>query len=286
MMQEPAVDIGEIVLHHTSDEYSIGMEPFWKLEWGKWPDLHLGSLTLNLTPTKHVIFMVLAAVLVFLTMWVAGRSLKRQGAGSKAPKGFANAIEGVVLFIRNDVAIANIGENGARFAPLVMAVFFFVLYMNLLGLVPWGAAATGNLMVTAAMAFMVFLVVEISGMRALGFRGYLGTIFPHIPGMHGVGGAALTLAIAPIELLGKFTKPFALAIRLFGNMIVGHFVILSLFGIIFLFGHLQGWNYLIGGTTAALVVAIMALELFVAFLQAYVFALLTATFIGMLQQEH
>jgi F-type H+-transporting ATPase subunit a len=92
--------------------------------------------------------------------------------------------------------------------------------------------------------------------------------------------------MAPIEILGKLVKPFALAVRLFGNMTAGHFVILSLFGIIFLFGNLQGWNYGIGLATAALVVGIMLLELIVAFLQAYVFALLSAVFIGLMQHEH
>jgi F-type H+-transporting ATPase subunit a len=101
-----------------------------------------------------------------------------------------------------------------------------------------------------------------------------------------VGGTVMSVAMAPIEIIGKLVKPFALAVRLFGNMTAGHFVILSLFGIIFLFGHLPGWNYAIGFTTAALVVGIMLLELFVAFLQAYVFALLSAVFIGLMQHEH
>ena len=92
--------------------------------------------------------------------------------------------------------------------------------------------------------------------------------------------------MAPIEVIGKLVKPFALAVRLFGNMTAGHFVILSLYGIIFLFGHLQGWNYVIGFTTAALVTGIMLLELLVAFLQAYVFALLSSVFIGLMQHEH
>ena len=88
------LDIGEMVLHHTADAYSISMEPFGSVGWQKWPDVHLGSLTLNLTPTKHVVFMVLAAVLVFLSMRAAGRSLQRQRAGQQAPKGFAAAMEG------------------------------------------------------------------------------------------------------------------------------------------------------------------------------------------------
>jgi F-type H+-transporting ATPase subunit a len=99
-------------------------------------------------------------------------------------------------------------------------------------------------------------------------------------------GAVMAIGLAPIEIVGKLVKPFALAVRLFGNMTAGHFVVLSLFGIIFLFGSLPTWNYAIGFTTAALVTGIMLLELFVAVLQAYVFALLSAVFIGMMQHEH
>jgi len=287
---QETIDIGELVLHHTSDAYSFGLEGIFHdrfvLHWAKWPDVVIGSVHLNLTPTKHVIFMVIAATLVFLTMWIAGRSLKRQEAGSRAPKGFAAAIEGLVLFVRNDIAIANIGPDGARFAPFIATLFFFILYMNLLGLLPWGASATGNLAVTGALAIVSFLVIEVGGMIKLGARGYLRTIFMEVPGVGGVAGVVMSIGLAPIEFIGKLVKPFALAVRLFGNMTAGHFVILSLFGIIFLFGSLPTWNYAIGFTTAALVTGIMLLELFVGVLQAYVFALLTAVFIGMMQTEH
>ncbi len=290
MLQGHEVNVGEIVLHHTADAYSFGLEGIFHnklvFHWEKWPDVHLGGLTLNLTPTKHVIFMFLAAALVFLTLWIAGRSLKRQRAGEQAPKGFAAAVEGLVLWVRDDIAIANIGEHGASFAPFIVTLFLFILYMNLLGLVPWGASPTGNLAVTGALAIITFLIVEVGGFIKLGPKGYLKTIFMEVPGMHGVGGAVMSLGLAPIEILGKLVKPVALAIRLFGNMTAGHFVILSLFGIIFLFGHLPTWNYAIGFSTAALVTGIMLLELFVAALQAYVFALLSAVFIGMMQTEH
>lgn len=284
MMQAP--DIGDVVMHHTADAYSIGIEPFFAFEWHRWPDIHLGPLTLNLTPTKHVVFLFIAAGLVFLTMWYAGRQLERQRAGERAPKGFANAMEALVLFVRNDMAIANIGHDGAKFAPFIMALFFFILYSNLLGLLPHGSTPTGNLAVTGALAIIAFLTIEISGFLKLGPQGYLRTIFPRAPGLTGVGAMAMSIAMGPIEILGKFVKPFALAVRLFGNMTAGHFVILSLFGLIFLFGHLEVWRWAIGFVTAGLVLGIMLLELFVAFLQAYVFALLTSVFIGLMQHEH
>ncbi|MCZ6916555.1 MAG: F0F1 ATP synthase subunit A [Gemmatimonadetes bacterium] len=284
MMQAP--DIGEVVLHHTADAYSIGIEPYLMFEWQRWHDVHIGPLTLNLTPTRHVIFMVIAAFLVFLTMRVAGTKLQSQRASENAPKGFANAIEAMVLFVRNDIAIANIGEGGAKFAPFIMTLFFFILYMNLLGLLPHGATATGNLAITGGLAILSFLVIELSGVVKLGPAGYMRTIFPSIPGITGVAGVAMSLFMAPIEILGKLVKPFALAVRLFGNMTAGHFVILSMFGIIFLFGELAVWNWAIGLTAAGLVLGIMMLELFIGLLQAYVFALLTSVFIGLIQHEH
>jgi F-type H+-transporting ATPase subunit a len=280
------VDVGGMVLHHTADAYSIGIEPFFSFHWSKWPDVHLGALTLNFTPTKHVFFLVVAAVLVYLTMRAAGKALVRQRAGQRAPQGFAAAVEGMVLWVRDDIAIANIGHGGEKFAPFIMTLFFLILYANLLGMIPHGASPTGNLAVTGALAIMVLLVMEIAGAMKLGFKGYMGTIFPRYPGVSGAGAVALSISMAPIEVIGKMVKPFALAVRLFGNMTAGHFVILSLYGIIFLFGHLQGWNYVIGFTTAALVTGIMLLELLVGFLQAYVFALLSSVFIGLMQHEH
>jgi F-type H+-transporting ATPase subunit a len=278
MIQAP--NIGEVVLHHTADAWTIDLYPLGTIHLHRWPDIHIGSLTFNLSPTKHVYFMIAAAILVFLVMYIAARTMKRPGAEEAAPKGFAGAVEAMVLFVRDEIAIANIGHDGAKYAPFIMTLFFFILFCNLFGLFPWGASPTGNLAVTAALAIVVFLTVEIGGMIKLGPKGYLRTIFPKIPGIGGVAGTVMSVALAPIEIISKLVKPFALAVRLFGNMTAGHFVILSLFG------YLQGWNWLIGLVTAMLVLAIMLLELFVAFLQAYVFALLSSVFIGLMQEEH
>lgn len=286
-MSQGQVDIGELLMHHTSDAYAIDFSPLFHWEYGKFlPDVHVAGLTLNFTPTKHVFFMLLASTLVFLTMWLTGRSLERQRAGERAPRGLASAMESMVLFVRDDVAIANIGHRGAAFAPYIMTLFFFVLYSNLLGLLPWGATATGNLAVTAGLAIVSLLVIEISGMVALGFKGYMRTIFPEIPGMKGPAAVFLSVAMAPIELLGKLVKPFALCVRLFGNMTAGHFVILALFGMIFLFGHVAVWRWAIGAGSAVLVLGILLLEIIVAFVQAYVFALITAVLIGVNQHAH
>lgn len=280
--------IAEMVFHHTGDAHELDFSPFFTIHLPQWEPLHLGPLVVDLSPTKHVVFLFLSAFLTFLLLRLAATGIDRARRAGHAPRGFAGAMEAFVLWVRQEIAIANIGEEmGPRYAPLIMAFFFFILVANLLGLVPFGASVTGNLAVTGALAVITFVTIEVGGMVKLGFKGYMGTIFPHIPGLHGVGGAVMTIAMAPIEILSKFVKPIALAIRLFGNMLAGHFVILSLFGIVFLFGALPAiaiWPISI--VTAAVVLGVMLLELIVAALQAYVFALLSAVFIGLMQHEH
>ncbi|HWO87861.1 MAG TPA: F0F1 ATP synthase subunit A [Gemmatimonadales bacterium] len=290
MFQAP--NIGEMILHHTSDAHEIEFEWPWgghsTIHLPQWEPVHLGPLTLDLSPTKHVVFMLVAAVLVWATMYLAGRALERRRAAGRAPGGLPGLIEAMVLFVRNDIAIANIGHHrGASFAPYIMTLFFFILYSNLLGLLPWGATPTGNLAVTAGLALTAFATIEISGMRALGPKGYMHTIVFTPPGVSGFMAVVLTLIMIPVELIGKLVKPFALCLRLFANMTAGHFVILALLGMIFLFGSAM---WAIKGTVVAGAVGfslfMYMLELFVAFLQAYIFALLTSVFIGLMQHEH
>jgi F-type H+-transporting ATPase subunit a len=276
-MQAP--DIGKVILEHTADSHVIEL-PFGKEIQlpGPW---YIPGTTIDVSPTKHVAFMILAAVLVFLTIWYAGRSVAKRHREGRAPGGFGTAVEAMVLFVRDDVAIASIGHGGEKFVPLIETLFFFILYCNLLGLFPWGATPTGNLAVTGGLALIAFLVIEISGFRALGPKGYLKTIVMVPAGMTGVGAVIMAAIMTPVELIGKIVKPFALCLRLFANMTAGHFVILSLLGLIFLFA-----NWFIAGGTVAFVLFMMCLELLVAFLQAYIFALLTSVFIGLMQHEH
>ena len=276
--QAPAPDIGAVIFAHTSDAHAIEL-PFGLGEW------HLPTgwklFGLDVSPTKHVVFMLAAALLVFLTIRIAGRQVERRHAKGQAPRGFGAAIEAMVLFVRNDVVVANIGHGGERFAPYVLTLFFFILYCNLLGLFPWGATATGNLAVTGALAFTAFLTIEVSGLVALGPKGYLKTIVFVPPGMKGLGAVLMALIMTPIEIIGKLVKPFALCLRLFANMTAGHFVVLALLGLIFLFA-----NWGVAAGSVAFVTFMMLLELLVAFLQAYIFALLTSVFIGMMQHAH
>ena len=149
------------------------------------------------------------------------------------------------------------------------------------GLLPWGATATGNIAVTGALAVVAFVVIEISGMRALGFKGYMGTIFYLPQGLPTVLKPVILAIMTPIELIGKLAKPFALAVRLFANMTSGHVLVLALIGLTFVFQ-----SYAVGLGASVLATGVMVLELFVAFLQAFVFTLLTSVFIGLMRAEH
>jgi F-type H+-transporting ATPase subunit a len=176
------------------------------------------------------------------------------------------------------VILPNVGHHGEAFVPFLLTIFFFILFCNLLGLFPYGATATSNISVTATLAIVSFLVIEIAGMRALGW-GYINTIvyWPH--DMPIAIKAPITLIMTPVELIGKFTKPLALAIRLFANMIAGHVVVLALISIIFTFG-----SWLIMPAPVLATTGIMMLEIFVAFLQAFVFCLLVSVFIGQIRE--
>ena len=285
MMQAP--DIGRMILERTGDSHTLEIPFGGEIRLPEWP-VHIGRLTVNLAPTRLSVFLVLAAVLVFLTLWLTGRALTRQRErGGGAPHGLANMVEAVVLFVRNDVAIASIGhKNGAKFAPYILTLFWFILYCNLLGLIPFGEKPTSSFWVTGALALTALVTIEISGFMTLGPKGYLKTIVFTPPGTTGITAVLLTLIMIPIEIIGKIVKPFALMLRLFANMVAGHFVILSLLSLIFLFGSIHYFRWAIAGGSVAFVLFMMSIELLVAFIQAYIFALLTATFIGLLQHEH
>jgi hypothetical protein len=185
MMQAP--DIGGMIFEHTADAHALELPFVGHVALPQWAPVHVGGMAIDLSPTKHVVFLLVAAFLVWLTMWLTGRALERQRAqGSGAPRGVASAIEAMVLFVRNDVAIANIGRRGASFAPYILTLFWLILYSNLLGLIPFGATATGNLAVTGALALTALVTIEVSGMVALGPKGYAKTIVFVPPGTTGV----------------------------------------------------------------------------------------------------
>ena len=275
-------DDADIITPHITDSHHLEIPtfrpPFVKeVELPRWAPIHVGGVELDLSPTKHVVMLLLAATLCALVLITAAVAHRRHTHMVGRPKGFAAGIEAMVLYLRNEVVLPNVGHHGDAYVPFILTLFFFILFANLLGLIPYGSTATGNISVTATLAVITFLVVEIAGMRAQGI-GYLNTIFYWNKEMPLYMRIPLFLILSPVELLGKFTKPFALAIRLFANMTAGHIVVLAFIGLIFFFGNLAA------GAPFLMAVAIMLLELFVAFLQAFIFSLLASVFIGQLRE--
>ncbi|HYH97823.1 F0F1 ATP synthase subunit A [Hyalangium sp.] len=229
------------------------------------PGLMQGCLDLSLT--KHTVMMFLSALLLVgsILIW------SNRDKSKLVPRGVgANLFEMLVVFVRDELAIKNIGkEEGPRYVPYLLTAFFFILFMNMLGLFPWMATATGNIAVTCALALLTFILTQVAGIRAVGFGGYLA---------HLTGGVAWWLwpIMIPVEILGLFTKPFALTMRLFANMLAGHIVIFFLLGLIFMMN-----SAAVGLVAVPFAMGIYFLELFVAFVQAYVFTMLSALFIGM-----
>ena len=265
--------LGGVMMHHVSDGYVIEHPGVcdggfaWNCEWNlreTFGDaLKFGGL--DMTPTKHVIMMWIASALLLLAVFGA---LRKKAI---VPKGFYSFIEMLVAFVRNEIAKPNIGAHDAdRFLPYLLTAFFFILFVNLFGLIPYAATATANVSVTVCLAVFTFLVTQYAAIKAQGIGGYL---------KHLTGGVPASLAwlwpiMIPVEFMGLFTKPFALTVRLFANMVAGHFVILALLGLIYA---ISFWVFPV---SVGLALAIFMLELFVAFVQAYIFTMLSALFIG------
>ena len=256
------------ILHHVMDGKEIEL-PFLGY-------LHIPQLPpvfgIDITPTKHVIFMWVAALLILIIFFFIAGSYKK----SLIPKRLANFFEVFIIFVRDEIAEPTLGKGYQKFLPFLLTLFFFILFGNFLGLIPFSATFTSNIAVTATLAIVSFLMIQLGGIRQNGFFGYFKGLVPH-----GIPMWLLPLMI-PVEILGLFTKPFALAIRLFANMIAGHIVILALLGLIFFMG-----TIFIAPVSVAFAVFIYLLEILVALLQAYIFTMLTALFLGMaVHQEH
>jgi F-type H+-transporting ATPase subunit a len=276
----------ETMLHHIvdADALEIGTT---EIRLPEFAPIRVGSLELDLSPTKHVFFLWIAALLTIATVWLAARMSIRTDHGRAAPKGLLNFFEAFYVYLRDEVALANIGHGGERFVPYVVTLFFFILYANLLGLIPQGATPTSNIMVTGGLALISLAVVEVAGFLALGAKGYLGTIFYVPRGIPSFMTIVMLIIMTPVEMIGKLAKPFALAVRLFANMTAGHFVLLSLLGLILVYGSFTSVTGLVAITgSLGLGLFVMFLEIFVALLQAYIFATLTAVFIGLIRHAH
>jgi F-type H+-transporting ATPase subunit a len=281
---EGPFDLGEMLMGKVLDANYVDI--FGRhTELPHWEPIHIGSLAIDLSPTKYSVFMALAGVLCLVVFLAVGRVFRRTEA-ARAPSGLANAVEGMVVFFRDQVVRANIGHHSDGYTPFILSLFVFVLFMNLLGLLPYGYTATASLSVTAALAFICFLVVEISGMRALGPAGYARTIFYAPKGLPLVGQVIMLAILTPIEAMGKLAKPFALAVRLFANMAAGKVLIMALLGLVFLFPESPVATWGTAGGAIAMASAITILKVFIAMLQAFIFAMLTAVFIGLIRHAH
>ncbi len=270
-----------VMMHHVANSGTLELPGFchggfaWDCEidldsathslLGFTPRFTVAGITFDMTPSRHVVMMWLAAALLVLVLLAATRRK------ALVPRGLYNFFELLVQFVRDEIAVKNIGaRDAARYTPFLCTAFFFILFMNLLGLVPWMATATANLAVTMALSLFTFFLTQAAGIRTQGLRGYLA---------HLTGGVPKSLwplwaIMVPVEFLGLFTKPFALTVRLFANMVAGHFVILALLGLIF------AVSVGVAPASVAMAIFMFMLELFVAFVQAYIFTMLSSLFIG------
>ena len=238
-----------------------------------------GHIILDMSISRHLVYAVIGALIVLFIFVTLARKYKKGIGRDTAPKGvFQNLFESLVLFVRDEIAKPNLGNKYEKFLPYLLSAFFFILTCNLMGLAPFSATATSNLMITAVLAVFTFLVTQFNGSK---------DHWKHVLWPPGVPIFVKPILI-PVEILGLFTKPFALAIRLFANMTAGHLVVLSLLGLIFSFSTVFSPTtaYLVSPVSIAFSLFIYVLELLVAFIQAYIFTMLSALFIGMAVEEH
>lgn len=227
------------------------------------------SHVLDFSITKNVASLILSAVLLILVFTTVGKGyIKNTG---KAPSGLQSVFEPIILFLRDEIIKPAIGKNYHKYFPYLLTLFFFIWFNNLLGLLPGGANLTGNIAVTAVLAIITFIIVHLSAKK-----GY----FMHLIKPPGVPIALLPIMI-PVEIVGVFMKPISLALRLFANITAGHIIMLSFIGLTFIFK-----SYTVGIVTAAFSIFMTMIELLVAFLQAFIFTLLSSMYIGGAIEEH
>jgi len=260
----PGGDLFTDLLHHVQDAHELET-PFGLVNLPHVAPFQVAGIAFDMSITKHVVFLWIAALLLCVIAITVARINTRKAV----PRGFGNLFEVLIVFVRDEVAVPNMGSGGLRYMPYLLTTFFFILMMNLLGLIPFGASATGNVNVTAGLAIVAFVMIQAAAIRAQGFGHYLA----HLTG--GVHWALWPIMI-PIEVLGLFTKAFALCIRLFANMMGGHTVLVIFLGLIFFFK-----SYLVAIGPVGFSVGLFFLEMFVAVLQAYIFTMLTSLFMGL-----
>jgi len=227
------------------------------------PPIHLPSFL-----TLHGLMLLVCAVILCVFFLVLYQKK------AKVPTGLTNALEALVLFIRNEIAIPSLGEeDGVKMTPFLCTLFFFILVLNLLGTIPIFVTATANINVTGALAFVTFCVMIFGSIKKNGLHGFFKAFVPSgVP-------FPILIFLVPLEFLGLFIRSFALMIRLFANMFAGHITVLALLGLVIVLGY-------IALPAVALAVCISIFEIGIAFLQAYIFVLLSAIFIGLMHNPH
>lgn len=262
--------LGQFIIHHIKDSHEWNLFGY-HLQLPTFKPVSFLGMQIDLSITLHVVMMWIASIILIVTFWAVFRKKRL------VPTGLAVVLESITLFVRDEIAIPSMGEKGGRkFTAVLATMFFFILTCNLMGLFPLFATATGDLSVTASLAIVTFVLTQIMGMVENGVLGYWKNMAP--PGIP----FPLLFIMVPIEFLGLFTKPFALAMRLFANMIAGHTVVFALLGLIIALG-----SVLVSPFSIGFAVFIDLLEILVAFIQAYVFTMLSALFIGMaMHPEH
>ena len=262
--------------HHEGDEHKKGGHSGIKFKRGKnvyiYDHGHFklanGGTVLDFSITKNVASLFVSVILLLFVFFSVAKGYKKNEG--RAPRGIQSFFEPIIIFVRDDIAKDNIGPKYQRFVPYLLTVFFFIWFNNMMGLLPGAANLTGNIAVTAVLAVITFIITTLSGNK-----NYWAHIFlPPVPKW-------LYPIIVPIEIIGMFTKPFSLMIRLFANITAGHIIMLSLFGLIFIFQSLA-----VGVVSTAFATFMNFLELLVAFIQAYVFTLLSASYFATAVEDH
>lgn len=238
-----------------------------------------GRIVLDLSITRHLVFVWIVAILLLITFsWLSRRYAQGVGRLSAPKGGLQNALEALIVYVRDEIAEPNLGRHTDRHLPFLLTLWFFILFANLFGLIPLSATSTANITITGVLAIFTFFVTQANGKKD-----YWAHIFwpPGIP-------IYVKPILVPIEIMGLFIKPFVLAVRLFANMTAGHMVILSLLGLGFAvkvaYGTVGGYIGVGAGVLFSLFIYLI--ELLVAFLQAYIFVMLSALYIGMALEEH
>lgn len=268
----PTEEMMRILEHKVENTPYIHEYPFPYLYLPQNWVINIAGFQLDMSPNRHIVYMWLSMLITILLTWLAAR----QNRTGVVPRGYGNMIESVVVFVRDEIAAPFLGHDAKRYLPLLLSFFFFIAVMNLVGLVPFGAASTGNINITAGLALITFAFMIFGGMRANGVFGFWKGLVPHgIP-------AAIGVLMFVIEVLGLVIKPFALAIRLFANMLSGALVIGAFYALIF------GMDTLVvAPMSIAFLLFMSLLKIFISFLQAYIFTMLSSFFIGMsVHQEH